>query len=110
MYVLLVGVAMWDSELEKMAAVAESAATTRWRGAEDCKRNERQQHGVETGDDGRAGDAGIAKNLRNVHRRERHARQGIASRLAISRNHFDRSQLPPSKFAGGVLCAHMHSL
>jgi hypothetical protein len=22
---------MWDSELEKMAAVAESAATTRWR-------------------------------------------------------------------------------
>ena len=31
MYFSLAGFARWDSELEKMAAVAESAATTRWR-------------------------------------------------------------------------------
>jgi hypothetical protein len=31
MYFSLAGVAMWDNELEKIAAVAESAATTRWR-------------------------------------------------------------------------------
>ena len=82
MYFSLAGRAMWDSELEKMAAVAEFGCHNQMaRGAEDCKRNEWQQHCVESGDDGRAGDAGITKNLRNVHRRERHARQGIASRL-----------------------------
>jgi hypothetical protein len=31
MYFSLAGVAMRDSEPERMAAVAESAATTRWR-------------------------------------------------------------------------------
>jgi post-segregation antitoxin (ccd killing protein) len=31
MYFSLAGTAMRDSELEKIAAVAESAATTRWR-------------------------------------------------------------------------------
>ena len=31
MYFALAGAAMVDSELEKIAAVAESAATTRWR-------------------------------------------------------------------------------
>jgi len=31
MYFSLPGAAIWDSELEKIAAVAESAATTRWR-------------------------------------------------------------------------------
>jgi hypothetical protein len=31
MYFSLAGFAMWDNELEKIAAVAESAATTRWR-------------------------------------------------------------------------------
>ena len=31
MYRSLAGTAIWDSELEKIAAVAESAATTRWR-------------------------------------------------------------------------------
>ena len=83
MYFSLAGVAMWDSELEKMAAVAESAATTRWREEPKTReRNQRQQHGVESGDDGRAGDAGVAEHLRDVHRRERHARQSIAPSLA----------------------------
>jgi hypothetical protein len=31
MYRSLAGAAMWESELEKIAAVAESAATTKWR-------------------------------------------------------------------------------
>ena len=73
---------MWDSELEKMAAVAESAATTKWREEPKiAKADERQQHGIEAGDDRRACDAGVAEHLRDVHRRERHARQRVARRL-----------------------------
>ena len=49
---------------------------------EDGERNERQQHGVKPGDHGHAGDAGIAEHLRDVHRRQDHARQNITRRGA----------------------------
>jgi len=74
---------MRESELENIAAVAESAATTRWREeAEDREGDQRQQNRVEAGDDGGAGDAGVAEDLRNVHRRERHARESVLQRRA----------------------------
>ena len=49
---------------------------------EDRECDERQQHGVEAGDDGHPGDAGVAEHLRDVHRREDHARQRVACHAA----------------------------
>ena len=42
--------------------------------------DQRQQNGIESGDDRRAGDARIAEHLRDVYRGECHTRQGIAQR------------------------------
>src|SRR5208283_3606614 len=52
------------------------------RGAEQREGDERQQNRVEAGDNGRAGDAGVAENLRNVHRGQRQARESVLQRLA----------------------------
>ena len=52
------------------------------RRAEDGESDEGQENGVKAGDDRRAGDAGVAEHLRNVHRGERHAGEGVAQRLA----------------------------
>ena len=83
MYLSLAGFAMGDSALENIAAVAEFRRYDKVaRGAKDGESDERQQHRVKAGDDRRAGDPGVAENLRNVHRGERHARQGIAASLA----------------------------
>ena len=85
MYFSLAGAAMGDSELEKMAAVAEFGSHDQMSGgAEDRERSERQQHGVKPSDDGRASDAGIAEYLRDVYRRKRHTRQGVAHRPAAA--------------------------
>ena len=75
--------AMRESELEKIAAVAEFGRHDQMaRGAEHGEGDQRQQHGVEAGDDGRAGDARVAQNLRNVHRCERHAGKRVPRCLA----------------------------
>jgi hypothetical protein len=57
---------MRESELANIAAVAESAATTRWReGPKTAKAMSGRRNCVEPGDHRRAGDAGVAENLRN---------------------------------------------
>jgi hypothetical protein len=84
MYFSLAGSAMCESEPEKIAAVAESAATTKWRGTKDSKSHQRQQYGVKSGDYGRSRDAGIAQHLRDIHRRESHAGHSIAHRAAAA--------------------------
>jgi hypothetical protein len=53
-------------------------------GAKRRERNKRQQHCVKPGDDRRARDPGIAEHLRDVHRRERDPRQGVAHRPAAA--------------------------
>ena len=89
------GVAMADRPLAKIAAVAESAATTRWRDEPKIANATSGSSSVyRPGDDRRAGDAGIAEHLRDVHRRERHARQ--ASRSASLRS---SGRMPPKSFS-----------
>ena len=83
MYFSLPSGAMRESEPEKIAAVAEiSRHDEMARGAEDGEGDERQKDRVKAGDDGRAGDAGIAENLRNVHRGEGHAGECVPQPLA----------------------------
>jgi hypothetical protein len=85
MYFALAGSAICESDPEKIAAVAESAATTKWREeTKDRKRHQRQQHGVKSGDHGGSRDAGIAQHLRDIHRREGHAGHGIAHGAAAA--------------------------
>ena len=68
-----------------MAAVAEFRGHHQMAGgAKDRERSERQQHGIEPSDHRCAGDAGVAEHLRDVHRREGNACQGIAHRLAAT--------------------------
>jgi hypothetical protein len=85
MYFSLAGSAMCESEPEKIAAVAQSAATTKWREEpKTAKSHQRQQYGVKSGDYGRSRDAGIAQHLRDIHRRESHAGHSIAHRAAAA--------------------------
>ena len=57
------------------------------RRAEQGEADQRQQHGIEAGDDRRAGDARVAEHLRDVHRGERHAGQRILQGLARLQRH-----------------------
>ena len=52
------------------------------RRAEDRESDERQQDGIETGDDGHGRDARVTEHLRHVHRRESQARHGVAAPFA----------------------------
>ena len=72
---------MSDSELAKIAAVAESAATTRWREEPKTAKATRGSKTGEAGDDRRLRDPGIAEDLGNVHRRQRQPGDGVAQRL-----------------------------
>ncbi len=49
---------------------------------EQREARQRQQNRVEAGDDGRAGDAGVAEHLRDVHRGERQAGEHVPQRRA----------------------------
>ena len=50
------------------------------RRSEDRERHRRQHQRVKAGDDRRTGDPRVAQHLRNVHRREHHACDGVAER------------------------------
>ena len=60
------------------------------RRAEHREGDQRQQDRIEAGDDRRSGDARIAENLRNVHRRQRQPGEGVAQRIPRP----DRPQAP----------------
>ena len=47
---------------------------------EHRERDQRQQHGVKSSDQGRAGDARITQHLRDIHRRKGHTRENVAHR------------------------------
>jgi hypothetical protein len=64
-----------------------------------CEREKRQEQRVESGDCRHAGDAGIAKGLRDAHRRQFDSGQGIADTRAglngrIPRNRIGHLRLP----------------
>ena len=74
---------MRESELAKIAAVAEIRGHEKMaRRAEKREGDQRQQNRIEAGDDRRSGDARIAENLRNVHRRQRQPGEGVAQRIS----------------------------
>ena len=52
------------------------------RRAEYRESHQWQQQRIESGDDGHAGNAGIAENLRQIYRGQIHSRQAVAQRLA----------------------------
>ena len=72
---------MRGSELANIAAVAESAATTRWRDEPNAAKATSGSGTVEARDDRCSGDARIAENLRNVHRSQRQPGDGLAQRI-----------------------------
>ena len=51
-------------------------------GAENGEADQRQEDGVEAGDGGRAGNAGVTEDLRDVHRGQRDAGEGVVDGAA----------------------------